>query len=85
MDLQGEVSRFLASDGPLARVLPGFAARPGQQTMALEIARVMEDGGLLAVEAGTGVGKTFAYLIPALLSGERVAVVFQNYHARRLQ
>jgi ATP-dependent DNA helicase DinG len=72
MDLQGEVSRFLAPDGPLARVLPGFAARPGQQAMALEIARVIEGGGVLAVEAGTGVGKTFAYLIPVLLSGERV-------------
>lgn len=72
MDLKDEVNRFFAPDGPLARVLPGFAARPGQLTMALEIARVMEKGGTLAVEAGTGVGKTFAYLIPALLSGERV-------------
>ncbi len=74
MDLQGEVSRFFAPDGPLARMLPGFSARPGQQTMALEIARVIAEGGILAVEAGTGVGKTFAYLIPALLSGERVLV-----------
>lgn len=74
MSLQGEVSRFFAADGPLARVLPGFTARPGQLTMALEIARVMEEGGVLAVEAGTGVGKTFAYLVPALLSGERVLV-----------
>lgn len=72
MDLQGAVSRFLAPQGPLAGVLPGFTARPGQKAMALEVARVMQEGGILVVEAGTGVGKTFAYLIPALLSGERV-------------
>ncbi len=74
MDLQGEVRRALAQDGPLSVAFLGFKARPGQQTMALEIARVIQEGGILAVEAGTGVGKTFAYLIPALLSGERVLV-----------
>ena len=40
--------------------------------MALAVARTIEDGGALVVEAGTGVGKTFSYLVPALLSGERV-------------
>ncbi|WP_307689961.1 ATP-dependent DNA helicase [Variovorax ginsengisoli] len=40
--------------------------------MALAVARTIEDGGVLVVEAGTGVGKTFSYLVPALLSGERV-------------
>lgn len=74
MNLQEAVSRFFAPDGLLARMVPDYKARPGQQTMALEIARVMGEGGILAVEAGTGVGKTFAYLIPALLSGERVLV-----------
>jgi ATP-dependent DNA helicase DinG len=74
MDLQGEVSHSFAPNGPLARMLPGFTARPGQQSMALAFAQVIEEGGILAVEAGTGVGKTFAYLVPALLSGERVLV-----------
>lgn len=58
--------------GPLAAAVDGFKFRAGQNAMAMEVARVMEEGGVLAVEAGTGVGKTFAYLIPALLSGERV-------------
>jgi ATP-dependent DNA helicase DinG len=42
--------------------------------MAQAVAQTIEEGGLLVVEAGTGVGKTFAYLVPALLSGERVLV-----------
>ena len=40
--------------------------------MALAVARTIDQGGVLVVEAGTGVGKTFSYLVPALLSGERV-------------
>lgn len=58
--------------GPLARKMPGFVARPGQTTMALAVARTLQEGGVLAVEAGTGVGKTLAYLVPALLSGHKV-------------
>src|SRR4030095_11622037 len=46
--------------------------REGQTQMALAVARTIEQGGQLVVEAGTGVGKTFSYLVPALLSGERV-------------
>ncbi|MBK7655974.1 MAG: hypothetical protein IPJ18_13780 [Betaproteobacteria bacterium] len=42
--------------------------------MAQAVARAVTDGGCLVVEAGTGVGKTYAYLVPALLSGERVLV-----------
>lgn len=45
--------------------------RPGQRAMALAVARAIEAGESLAVEAGTGVGKTFAYLVPLLLSGQR--------------
>ena len=72
VDLQAAVRQALDSAGPLAKSVDGFTSRPGQSVMALEIARIMQEGGLLVVEAGTGVGKTFAYLIPALLSGERV-------------
>ena len=49
-----------------------FGARPGQTEMARAIAQTIDEGGVLVVEAGTGVGKTFAYLVPALLSGSRV-------------
>ena len=58
--------------GPLARAVDGFQPRAGQAELAQAVARVMEQGGVLVAEAATGVGKTFAYLVPALLSGERV-------------
>ena len=60
--------------GVLKRKLDGFVLRHGQQTMALAVAKVMQEGGVLAVEAGTGVGKTMAYLVPALLSGEKIII-----------
>jgi ATP-dependent DNA helicase DinG len=52
--------------GALARHLPGFELRPQQQQMAQAVASAFENGVHLAVEAGTGVGKTFAYLVPAI-------------------
>lgn len=58
--------------GVLARAAEAFRPRPGQTEMAAAVARTIEQGGALVVEAGTGVGKTFSYLVPALLSGERV-------------
>jgi ATP-dependent DNA helicase DinG len=58
----------------LARVLPGFGYRPQQQAMAVAVAETLEDGATLVCEAGTGVGKTFAYLVPALLSGRKVLI-----------
>jgi ATP-dependent DNA helicase DinG len=58
--------------GPLARATAYFQPRQGQTDMALAVAETLEKGGSLVVEAGTGVGKTFAYLVPALLSAERV-------------
>jgi ATP-dependent DNA helicase DinG len=51
-----------------------FEPRSGQRRMALEVARVLGDGGVLLAEAGTGTGKTLAYLVPAILSGQRVLV-----------
>jgi ATP-dependent DNA helicase DinG len=63
-----------APGGPLARTLPGFEPREGQRQIALAVADVVGDGGVLVAEAGTGTGKTFAYLIPAILSGRRVLV-----------
>jgi ATP-dependent DNA helicase DinG len=58
--------------GPLARVLPGYAYRPEQAAMAKAVGQALARLEPLIVEAGTGTGKTFAYLIPALLSGRSV-------------
>ncbi len=74
MPLREAVSAVFAPDGPLSRAHALFRSRPGQTEMACAIADTIEEGGALVVEAGTGVGKTFAYLVPALLSGERVVV-----------
>ena len=60
------VTDWLAKDGCIAQCLPGFEARPQQVEMAAAVARAFETPRHLAVEAGTGVGKTFAYLLPAI-------------------
>jgi ATP-dependent DNA helicase DinG len=61
-----------APGGVLERAADTFRPRSGQTEMAVAVARTIGQGGALVVEAGTGVGKTFSYLVPALLSGERV-------------
>lgn len=71
-DLSSPVRDAFAQGGVLSRAAEQFHPRAGQTEMALAVARVIESGGALVVEAGTGVGKTFSYLVPALLSGERV-------------
>ena len=73
-ELSAAVSAAFAPGGPLARALPGFEARQGQLDMADAVAAVFADGGVLLAEAGTGTGKTLAYLVPAILSGERVLI-----------
>ncbi len=70
--LRDVVLEAFAPLGVLARATDHFTPREGQTEMALAVADVLAQGGSLVVEAGTGVGKTFAYLVPALLSGERV-------------
>jgi ATP-dependent DNA helicase DinG len=60
--------------GPLARTLPDFTPRRSQLAMASRVALALENRAPLVVEAGTGTGKTFAYLVPALLSGKRVLI-----------
>lgn len=60
--------------GALARALDGFEPRAGQREMAAAVARTLAQGGTLLVEAGTGTGKTLAYLVPAVLSRRRVLV-----------
>ena len=68
------VAGAFADDGPLARALPRFEPRDGQRRMAAGVALALEHGGVLMAEAGTGTGKTMAYLVPAVLSGHRVLV-----------
>ena len=61
-------------EGPLARALPGYAHRPEQAAMAKAVGRALAALEPLIIEAGTGTGKTFAYLVPALLSGRSVII-----------
>ncbi len=73
-DFLAAVEQTFAPQGSLAQADAHFRPRAGQTAMALAVARTIADGGVLVAEAGTGVGKTYAYLVPALLSGERVLV-----------
>jgi ATP-dependent DNA helicase DinG len=68
------VKRFFQPGGALAAAHPAFESRPGQVEMALAVDLALAEGRKLIVEAGTGTGKTLAYLVPALLSGRRVVV-----------
>ncbi len=69
-----EVRKYFEVHGELARLLPSFEHRPQQQQMAEAVEESIRSGSSLVIEAGTGTGKTFAYLIPALLSGKRTIV-----------
>ncbi|HXG96390.1 MAG TPA: helicase C-terminal domain-containing protein [Gemmatimonadales bacterium] len=75
-----EIANLLNESGPVARVLgtSAFEDRPGQRDMAAYVADAYNDGGIALLEAGTGVGKSFAYLVPALewarVNGERTIV-----------
>lgn len=73
-----DVLGLLGPDGPVARRLQRYEERPQQAQMASAVDRVLTEGGRLLVEAGTGVGKSFAYLVPAVAAaaerGERVVI-----------
>jgi len=69
-----EVAAILGAEGPFAREVPGFAPREAQQHMAAAVAQAIDERDVLIAEAGTGTGKTFAYLVPALESGRKVIV-----------
>ena len=68
------LERVFAPEGPLAAAIPGYRRRSGQMEMSEAIAATIESTGVLVAEAGTGTGKTFAYLVPALLAGGKVIV-----------
>ena len=72
--LAERVAHAFAPRGPLAGAVRAFEPRPSQREMAAAAADVFEGGGVLLAEAGTGIGKTLAYLVPAILSRQRVLV-----------
>jgi ATP-dependent DNA helicase DinG len=72
--LHGTTASFFSPRGPLAGVLRGYEERPAQARLAAAVAKVLSDGGMLLAEAGTGTGKTLAYLLPAVELGRRVVV-----------
>ncbi|MDH3589730.1 MAG: ATP-dependent DNA helicase [Gammaproteobacteria bacterium] len=69
-----DYARFFGDNSPLAEYVSGFAPRSQQQEMADAVGDAIDLQQRLVVEAGTGIGKTFAYLVPALLSGKRVII-----------
>lgn len=74
MAAMSEISYFFSEQGPLAEVISGFTPRQAQTDMAEAVVDAIKTKSALVVEAGTGTGKTFAYLAPALLSKRRFIV-----------
>jgi ATP-dependent DNA helicase DinG len=72
--MSGDLDRIFSADTPFARLLDNWQARSGQVRMARAVAEILRDGGVSLIEAGTGTGKTLAYLAPAVLSGKKVIV-----------
>jgi len=74
------IEDYFSSQGQLAKNIKGFKHRPQQVAMANAVDDAINQSSTLVVEAGTGVGKTFAYLIPAMLSGKKVVVSTGTRH-----
>ncbi|AWG84632.1 DinG family ATP-dependent helicase YoaA [Vibrio parahaemolyticus] len=72
--MSGMIAKIFSSDGALGKAIPGFQARQPQIDMAEAVSSAIKEQSQLVVEAGTGTGKTFAYLVPALLSGKKVII-----------
>ena len=68
------LSDIFSADGPLASLSEGYRVRPSQVELARAVEQTIESGGTLVAEAGTGTGKTWAYLVPALLGAGKVLV-----------
>ncbi|MGL6028240.1 MAG: DEAD/DEAH box helicase, partial [Legionella sp.] len=66
--------RVLSEQGRLSTAIPGFVARAPQSDLAVAIAHAINKSSTLIAEAGTGTGKTFAYLLPCLLSGKKTLI-----------
>jgi ATP-dependent DNA helicase DinG len=72
--VSAEVERFFSEQSPLATEVASFRPRAQQREMAMAVAEAIRDNAILVAEAGTGTGKTFAYLVPALLAGGKVVI-----------
>ena len=68
------IAKTFSQQGALGQAIPGFQPRQAQIDMAQSVSDAIRDNGQLVVEAGTGTGKTFAYLVPALLSGKKTII-----------
>jgi ATP-dependent DNA helicase DinG len=68
------ISNVFSQHGALGRAIHGFQPRQAQTDMAIAVAETIAEQSQLVVEAGTGTGKTFAYLVPALLSGKKIII-----------
>ena len=80
MEFIDSITNVLGDDGPIAKHLSGFAPRVEQQHLAEAIFTTFEENSVLVGEAGTGTGKTFAYLVPAILSGQRIIISTGTRH-----
>jgi ATP-dependent DNA helicase DinG len=69
-----ELESIFGLEGGLAKHTPEFRSRPGQLVLAQTIEATIKKRGVLVAEAGTGTGKTLAYLVPAIMSGAKVLV-----------
>ena len=72
--MSAEVARFFSEQSPLATEVSAFRPRAQQREMALAVSDAIKNNAILVAEAGTGTGKTFAYLVPALLGGGKVII-----------
>ena len=73
-------SSYLGKDGPFWQSIDGYQVRKEQQGLCDAIAVMLENKSVLTAEAGTGIGKTFAYLIPAVLSGKKIIISTGTRH-----
>ena len=71
---------LLSATGVFAENLAGFTAREGQQALSAAIEKVIDKKAVLIAEAGTGIGKTFAYLVPAIMSNRKVIISTGTRH-----
>ncbi len=80
--LARKVGEAFSPGGPLAAVLRGFEPRPGQVALAARWAGALSRGEILLAEAATGIGKTLAYLVPAVLSGRKTKIFSRRILAK---